>query len=514
MFNSVKPRSLGAAAILSGWILGIVAFTKREIERGSGDRLAEIALRVAPASHYYAIERHGRAVGFASTSIDTLARAFQLIDYRVTEDAASRQPRRATEQLRARLSRGLALRDFSFAVADSERTRRVSGWRLSDTTLAYVVTQPGQPADTQRLSVAADAVLPSMVPMLVALGGGLDVGANQRFAVFDPSDGSQRTSTVRVIAESLFVVPDSAVYDGSRARWTIARSDSVRGWRLGIDGDDLWVDERGQIVARYTSDSLSLRRTAYELAFENWRAERPRETPDAPRARGNVDLALDRPVRPFDGDSITIRLTGISLAMLDLAGAWQDVTDDRVRVRRVPATAMVPGFALPPGEQIRLRFASSTGSAPMIDVDDPAIVKRSAELAAREADPVRVTRRIVEWMRDSVSHGPGDDNLGASRTLRVRRGSAAAQSMLFVALARASGVPSRPVRGLLIDDGRVHTHTWAEVFLQGWIPVDPFLREFPASPAHVRLLVDDVDATEEFNRAVASLRVDILSSRR
>ncbi len=49
-------------------------------------------------------------------------------------------------------------------------------------------------------------------------------------------------------------------------------------------------------------------------------------------------------------------------------------------------------------------------------------------------------------------------------------------ALTFSAVARAAGIPARPVAGYLIGDGdRAVPHYWAEFYLQdfGWVPVDP-----------------------------------------
>jgi hypothetical protein len=88
----------------------------------------------------------------------------------------------------------------------------------------------------------------------------------------DPSSGKTSATQVRLAAESLFVVPDSAAYDAQAAKWRSVHNDSVRAWRLdGIDGT-IWVDALGRTVRHERPDGTTLQRTAYELAFENWRA--------------------------------------------------------------------------------------------------------------------------------------------------------------------------------------------------------------------------------------------------
>ena len=57
-----------------------------------------------------------------------------------------------------------------------------------------------------------------------------------------------------------------------------------------------------------------------------------------------------------------------------------------------------------------------------------------------------------------------------------RRAAPYEYALTFSAVARAAGIPARPVAGYLIDDSaRAVPHYWAEFYLQdfGWVPVDP-----------------------------------------
>ncbi|MDD9988416.1 MAG: IPT/TIG domain-containing protein [Spirochaetaceae bacterium] len=70
-----------------------------------------------------------------------------------------------------------------------------------------------------------------------------------------------------------------------------------------------------------------------------------------------------------------------------------------------------------------------------------------------------------------------------------RRAAPYEYALTFSAVARAAGIPARPVAGYLIDDSaRAVPHYWAEFFLEdfGWVPVDPAMEagaSLPARPA-------------------------------
>jgi hypothetical protein len=51
----------------------------------------------------------------------------------------------------------------------------------------------------------------------------------------------------------------------------------VHAWRIATDGPSAiraWIDEQGRVVEMQHALGFSLRRTAYEIAFENWQQPR------------------------------------------------------------------------------------------------------------------------------------------------------------------------------------------------------------------------------------------------
>ena len=83
--------------------------------------------------------------------------------------------------------------------------------------------------------------------------------------------------------------------------------------------------------------------------------------------------------------------------------------------------------------------------------------------------------------------------------------------MLYVALARAVGLPARAVAGLLYLDGRFYYHAWPEVYLgDAWLAVDPTLGQFPADAAHLRFTVGGLARQVELVRVIGRLTLEVL----
>ncbi|WP_224983283.1 transglutaminase-like domain-containing protein [Geomonas agri] len=96
---------------------------------------------------------------------------------------------------------------------------------------------------------------------------------------------------------------------------------------------------------------------------------------------------------------------------------------------------------------------------------------------------LKKSRAIYDWVVDNTKRDPKVPGCGVGNvqaTLAARSGKCADISTLYVALARAAGVPAREVFGLRLgrpgqtDISNGH-HCWAEFYLPGtgWVPVDP-----------------------------------------
>lgn len=61
------------------------------------------------------------------------------------------------------------------------------------------------------------------------------------------------------------------------------------------------------------------------------------------------------------------------------------------------------------------------------------------------------------------------------------------RTVMFASFARAAGLPTRLVWGLVYRDGYFYFHIWPEVWFDKWIPIDPTLAQFPADVTHIPL---------------------------
>jgi hypothetical protein len=110
-----------------------------------------------------------------------------------------------------------------------------------------------------------------------------------------------------------------------------------------------------------------------------------------------------------------------------------------------------------------------------IESNNPYIIELARRITNNSADDFEKVARIALFVYKNISYDLSTVGLDQSAlsTLLRKSGVCEGKARLFVALARAAGIPSRLVTGLSVQDATLGLHAWAEVYLGKWIEVDP-----------------------------------------
>lgn len=518
----MNRRALAAVAVLTSWVAGLGLLVRRELFTPDLQRFAEAGMRVTPSATFYAVHQAGRHIGFASSSVDTTSDGVQVVDYLVADLPAGGRVHRASARTTVRLSRGLRLQGFVVQVEGAQGSVGATGTVDGDSVVILAVRTGDAPADTQRIPVQGPILLPTLVPLAVALSAEPEVGREYQLPLFDPTTMAPRTVPVRLEAESLFVVNDSAVFDTAARRWVGVLPDTVRAWHVAPGDRGIfsgWVDAQGRVVQATQAGMLTLRRVPYELAFENWQLQKrdggapPPGTDEDVLETTAIAAAITRK-EPLA--ALTVRLRGVSLEGFDLRSPRQALTGDTLRVTREDAAHLEPGYRLGdhpamPGIARGVRNPY-LGAEPLIESTDPAILDLAFRLRDGTTDPAVFAMRVNRWVRDSLAKRPTIGVPSARAVLQSRAGDCNEHTQLYVALARAGRLPARAVAGLVYVNGKFHYHAWPEVWLRGWVAVDPTLGQFPADASHLRFVVGGLGRQAELLRLIGNLEVDVLAA--
>ena len=214
-----------------------------------------------------------------------------------------------------------------------------------------------------------------------------------------------------------------------------------------------------------------------------------------------------RITEPRDVTRLRMRVQNADLSSPDLQGAGQSVTGDVIELvdaRGLTATAADTDLQ---------RYLAPE---PFIESDAPEI-RAAAERMVRGVTGVRArAERLMREVNQLVEKKPTVSLPSALEVLRTKVGDCNEHTVLFVALARAQGIPARINVGLVYVRGAFYYHAWPEVYLDEgngrglWLPVDPTFNQFPADATHVRLARGGLDKQTAILPLIGRVKMTVL----
>ena len=457
-----------------------------------------------------------RSVGQATSRLDTLSGGgFELEDLMVLELPALGQTGSAVARTYVRLSPALVMERFTFSL-DSEVGRfEARGEVAGDSALSVTIESEGsEQTHTYRLSTPP--VFSAIVPIRVAMGEGLEVGKSVRLPVFDPTTLSTRSVEVRILEHDTIEVPDSVALDAGSGRWAAVHLDSVPAWKIaevfGGVSVETWVDEDGRVLRASSPLGFSMERTEFELARQAAEDDRGRPAQSDEDVVFSTAIQSDVDLGAVESHAqLRFRLSGVDLSGFDLDGGRQTLRGDTLIVRRERWDVIDPGYDLP---YKTMDLREELEPEPLIQSDDPRIVEAAERFSGRRPYQSQNPRRVAERLTDAV-HELLEKEItisvpSALQVLESRRGDCNEHTVLYVALARALGLPARTAVGLVYVDGSFYYHAWPEVWLDEWVAVDPTFGQTPADAAHIRFVVGGLAQQVEIARLIGRLDIEVI----
>ncbi|HUP23198.1 MAG TPA: transglutaminase-like domain-containing protein, partial [Thermoanaerobaculia bacterium] len=119
---------------------------------------------------------------------------------------------------------------------------------------------------------------------------------------------------------------------------------------------------------------------------------------------------------------------------------------------------------------------------------------------------------LTDWVFENVDKVPTLGIPSALDVLEHRRGDCNEHTVLYTALARAAGIPTRIAIGLVWSDDLegFYYHAWPEVFAGGrWTWTDPTLGQHGADATHLKLLEGGVESWPQLLPFLGKLEVHV-----
>jgi hypothetical protein len=188
---------------------------------------------------------------------------------------------------------------------------------------------------------------------------------------------------------------------------------------------------------------------------------------------------------PRDAPRLRIRLDGVPAGV-------PIPTDARQRCVRKASTVTCDILHLEPDQALSKTppTAHDLEASPAVNSTNADIVRLARDITKYAPTPDHQAEVFVNWIRRNVA-AEAVDAFSALDVLKTRRAECQGHTYLYAALARAVGIPTRVVNGIVYSDADngFLFHTWAESRLEdGWVGIDPTFGQIGVDATHLKLV--------------------------
>jgi len=363
----------------------------------------------------------------------------------------------------------LTMVDFAYEYHLDGSELRLTG-RREGGELAATIVSGGRPNE-QRLPVEGK-LYPSSVIALYPVMHGLDIGSEHNYRVY-----SGETQAVADVTQRITGYERSELFLGNAFKVeTTMRGQRVTTW-IGPDGRPVF--------------ELTLHGTMISFLEDSGSATRYLALASLNKKESLVEYSLVRPDRPID-DPRAVSVLRVALSGTDRlppSDAWQRCTAEQQEIdcemRR--AIGARDSGAEAPLEELRVRYLQPSITVPS---SDPSIRRLADAIVGASASTEERIERVLRWLEHNIEKAP-IDVFSALDVLQQRKAECQGHAYLYTALARAAGVPTRVVNGLVYSEelrGFLY-HSWTESLVGShWQVVDPTFGQTVADATHIKLI--------------------------
>lgn len=381
------------------------------------------------------------------------------------------------------------LREFNFRLNADEHDMRIEGG-VQDGVVNGVLHTAGEEIPF-KLPVTGELLLSGSLGLNAVSLPRLLPGQVTFVEAFDPTTMSVGRAKIEALRYETLQVADEPVD-------TIVLATTISGITTKA-----WISPDEEIVRAETPFGLIIKK------IEPQDAVAPLRPDETANIISRLAVTASGPEPDPNAAELRVRITGIDEAMMPPEDTRQRREGDAWRITRQDPndTAEKEPFTAQDVE-------SYLGSDMFVQTAHPRIREMALQIAGDTGSDWEMAVRINDWLYENITKRNVLSVPSALTVLETKEGDCNEHTVLFTALARAAGIPTRIAIGLAWSPTMkaFGYHAWPEVYTGRWIAMDPTFGEHTVDPAHIKLFTGGIEHWPRLMAYLGSLKLEILEA--
>jgi hypothetical protein len=437
----------------------------------------------------------GRKMGFTRVQIRWTPEAIEVGSTIFFQIRSESMDQSTTIKQKTRLSSDFKFLGFSLLQEITGHRQQVEG-RMDGNRLNYRVRSRGFDKE-KSMDLPPDA-LPSSTFLFNLMVNGLEVGQKGTLPLFLES------FQMMVDLEYEVLRLESIEYEGKTIKTFAIKQ------RFGGIETTIWVAEDGSVIKETTNQGFESFKEPAEVA----------QKLDEPLTVSSlITMSLVKPSQPIERPG---RVREIIFHLNSLRSSDLVPQDHR---QNILTTETLPNgfYRTTLAVKTEPEMVTAPSSWPKKSLQDPKYLEESAEVQSRHPMIRALSRELVgdtqndwkvaqdinRWVHNNLEKELVD-MVTALDALHERRGECQSHTYLFTALARAAGIPTRIVNGLVYSKeyaGFLY-HAWPEVYVGEWRALDPTFGQSVVDATHIKLTEGTKEGSFGLMEFVGKVEID------
>ena len=182
-----------------------------------------------------------------------------------------------------------------------------------------------------------------------------------------------------------------------------------------------------------------------------------------------------------------VKLTRGSIAETIMSNSRQELVISTLHAGRL--SIQVPPVAAEACPNLPIQNAESEflAASTYIQANHPDIRAKATQVLDGETNSWRAAEKLCRWIDKAIADKTTVGYDSSLTTLESLSGNCKGHTILFIALARSVGIPSRICSGVVFVQDAFYYHFWPEVYVGRWVQMDPTLGQIIADANHIQL---------------------------
>jgi hypothetical protein len=464
------------------------------------------------------IEHEGLPIGYSHTWVDTNLK-YDKTSYVLKNETILNFKMMGKEQwiiisVDATLDDQYSLQTFSAMISSTPYSTRITADRKKEGLFNVSLSSPMGERNFE-VTIPRDVVLYS--PMIEMTMKSLSPGQSMRLKTIDPLTLTVADLTIRAVRR------ENMVLEGESKMATLLNV-SYQGMNVNT-----WIDADGMILRQETPFGWVIRASTQHEIFGQRR--KSYETVDLLSSMSvpvHGHMSYTRAFQPWKtclhGDFRDFN--GLACLPLQKKGQRQFVEKQNENMTVITIhPQQPPGRVNSVKEEMPAEYHAWLASSPAIQSDNEKIRTLAKKIIGSETNSFIAAKLIYEWVYKNIVKQPAVSLPSALDVLDQLEGDCNEHTYLFVALARAAGLPACVNVGLLYSEaprgmdkteaakGAFYYHAWPAVYVGEWIEMDPTLGLPFVDAFYIRLINGEIENQLKLLGVLGKVRVDVMEER-